>query len=214
MVTFFLIIIAICAYLLGGINGAIIASKYIYKSDVRKYGSGNAGLTNFYRIFGVTGVALVVAIDVLKSVIAMLIGMGLMSIVHEGRIGMIFAGFCLMLGHVYPVFYQFRGGKGVMCMAVLAYMLDWRIGLIVTAIFFVVLAFTRYVSLCSLTAGLCIPLLTWAFGKGGLEGLLVLFCYFLLVFEHRSNIMRLINHTESKISFGKRPERKLEEDDF
>ena len=214
MVTLFLVIIAICAYLLGGINGSIIASKYIYKSDVRKYGSGNAGLTNFFRIYGATGVALVVVIDVAKSVIAMLIGLGLMSIKGEGCIGMIFAGFCLMLGHVYPVFYQFRGGKGVMCMAVLAYMLDWRIGLIVTVIFFVVLAFTRYVSLCSLTAGLCIPLLTWMFGKGGLEGLLVMFCYLLLVFEHRSNIVRLVNHTESKISFKKKPEQKLEEDDF
>ena len=107
--------IAVFSYLLGGLNGAIIASKYVFHRDVRDYGSGNAGLTNFYRTFGAPGLAIVIGTDVLKTVIAVVAGGLIMGTQGAASTGQVFAGFCVMLGHIYPVFYGFRGGKGVLC---------------------------------------------------------------------------------------------------
>ena len=107
--------IAVFSYLLGGLNGAIIASKYVFHRDVRDYGSGNAGLTNFYRTFGAPGLAIVIGTDVLKTVIAVVAGGLIMGTQGAAATGQVFAGFCVMLGHIYPVFYGFRGGKGVLC---------------------------------------------------------------------------------------------------
>lgn len=213
MTVFLLVVIAIEAYVIGGINGSIIVSKYLYHKDVRNYGSGNAGLTNFYRVFGPFGVAMVLALDVIKSVVAILAGRLLLSIVGAPTVGVVFSGFCLMLGHVYPVFYGFKGGKGVLCGCVVTFMVKWWIGVVCLLVFFIVVLLTRYVSLGSmLGAGMFAPLV-WIAGLGGLEGLLALFCVLLLVFEHRSNIRRLISHTESRFDF-KHPERKIEKDNF
>ena len=107
--------IAVFSYLLGGLNGAIIASKYVFHRDVRDYGSGNAGLTNFFRTFGAPGLAIVIGTDVLKTVIAVVAGGLIMGTQGAAATGQVFAGFCVMLGHIYPVFYGFRGGKGVLC---------------------------------------------------------------------------------------------------
>ena len=104
--------IAVFSYLLGGLNGAIIASKYVFHRDVRDYGSGNAGLTNFYRTFGVPGLAIVIGTDVLKTVIAVVAGGLIMGTQGAAATGQVFAGFCVMLGHIYPVFYGFRCGRG------------------------------------------------------------------------------------------------------
>ena len=115
LATFLLCVTAVLAYLLGNLNGAIITSRLFYKKDVRNYGSGNAGLTNFYRTFGAAGVGMVIAVDVVKSILAISIGWALLAIVGEGTVGRIFAGFCLMLGHAFPVLYGFRGGKCALC---------------------------------------------------------------------------------------------------
>ncbi len=214
MATFLLIVVAIIAYFAGSMNGSIAASRFIYKKDIRQYGSGNAGLTNFYRTFGVVGLALVIVIDVAKSVLAILIGGWLMSIVGEATVGRIFAGFCLMLGHCYPAFDQFRGGKGALCGLVLTFMTDWRIGLIVTIIALLIIIFTRWVSLASMAGAVAYPLLVWIFGLGGIEGVVALFGALLLIFRHRENIVRLIQGKEPKLDFHPRPEKKIEDDEF
>ena len=116
--------IAVFSYLLGGLNGAIIASKYVFHRDVRDYGSGNAGLTNFYRTFGAPGLAIVIGTDVLKTVIAVVAGGLIMGTQGAASTGQVFAGFCVMLGHIYPVFYGFRGGKGVLCAETMLLMPD------------------------------------------------------------------------------------------
>ena len=213
MTVFLLIVIAIESYVIGGVNGAIIVSKFLYHKDVRNYGSGNAGLTNFYRVFGPFGVALVLGLDIVKSVVAVLIGKLLMGIVGAPTVGTVFSGFCLMLGHVYPIFYGFKGGKGVLCGCVVTFMVRWWIGALCLLVFFVVVIFTRYVSLGSMAGSIVFAPLVWIAGLGSLEGLLALFCALLLVFEHRSNIRRLINHTEPKFDF-KHPERRIEKDSF
>lgn len=208
MTTFFLIVIAIESYILGGINGSILVSRFLFHKDVRDFGSGNAGLTNFYRTFGTVGLVLVILVDVVKSVIAMLIGRGLMHIVGAPIVGVIFSGFCLMLGHIYPVFHHFKGGKGVLCACVMTFMVHWWIGLIILAVFALVLIFTRYVSLGSICGAILFAPLVWLSHAGGLEGLLGLFCALLLIFAHRENIVRLLNHKENKFDIKVNPKSK------
>ena len=214
LATFLLCVTAVLAYLLGNLNGAIITSRLFYKKDVRNYGSGNAGLTNFYRTFGAAGAGVVIAVDVVKSILAISIGWGLLAIVGEGVVGRIFAGFCLMLGHAFPALYGFRGGKCALCGVVLTFMTHPAIGLIVAVVAAVIVIFTRYVSLASIVGAAIYPLLVWIFGMGFIEGLVGLFAALLLIFQHRGNIVRLIQGKESRLKLGKRPEQKLEEDLF
>ena len=213
MIPAMLAAIAVVSYLLGSLNGAVIASKYVFHRDVREYCSGNAGLMNFYRTFGTPGLLTVLGTDVVKSLIAVLIGGAVMGIVEYPTVGKLFAGFCLMLGHIYPVFYGFRGGKGVVCAAVTLLCVDIRLGLLALVIFAVIVAFTRYVSLGSICAALVAPLGVWA-EFGGLCGWLCLFCTLLLVIKHRSNIRRLLTKTESKLELKKDLSNKFEDEDF
>ena len=204
MTVLFLIITAICAYFLGGLNGAIIISKYIYRKDIRKYGSGNAGLTNFHRTFGSAAALLVILIDILKTIIGVLIGGALIGVVGHKVIGQLFAGFCLMLGHIYPAFYGFKGGKGVLSAGTMILLIDWRVGLFCWAIFIVIVVFTRYVSLGSMLSSMSACAFMWMFGYPALEGTLALLCGLLVVVKHSSNIVRLLSGTENKLKFGKK----------
>lgn len=198
----FLVLTAFVSYCLGGINGAIITSVNYFKKDIRDYGSGNAGLTNFSRTFGEGHVVLVLFVDIVKTIIAVWFGGWLMGHMDLENIGMLFAGFCTILGHIYPPYYSFRGGKGSLCSGAFALMVDWRVGLICILIFVVIVIFTKYVSLSSIIGVLSFPIVLWCLGFTGLEGLLGLFCALVVVFAHRENIKRLINGTESKLSIG------------
>lgn len=202
MRTLLLILIAIVAYCLGGLNGAIITSRFVFHKDVRSYGSHNAGLTNFLRTFGPGSVAMVLGIDVIKSVIAVLLGGALLNIVGEKEIGQIFAAFCLMMGHILPVLYQFKGGKGVLCAGTFILVMDWRVGLICWAVFILVVILSRYVSVASMLSCLVAPIIMPMFDYSGLEVLLVLLCALLVVIRHGENILRLIGGTENQLSFG------------
>lgn len=213
MIPAMLAAIAVVSYLLGSLNGAVIASKYVFRRDVRDYGSGNARLTNFYRTFGVPGLLIVLGTDVIKSLIAVLIGGLVMDIVEYPAVGKLFAGFCLMLGHIYPVFYGFRGGKGVVCAGVTLLCVDFRVGVLVLVIFAVIVAITRYVSLGSICASLIAPLGVWA-EFGGLCGWLCLFCTLLIIVKHRGNIRRLLHKTEPKLVIKKDLSNKFEDEDF
>ncbi|MBQ8263490.1 MAG: glycerol-3-phosphate acyltransferase, partial [Oscillospiraceae bacterium] len=115
MRTLLLIIIAIVAYFCGGLNGAIISSRFIFHDDVRKHGSGNAGLTNFHRTYGTKGAAMVIAIDVLKSVIAVLVGGWLLKPFGYGAEGAVLGAVAVSLGHDFPALLGFKGGKGIVC---------------------------------------------------------------------------------------------------
>lgn len=194
-----LFLIAIISYALGSLNGAIIASKYIWKKDVRNYGSGNAGLTNFYRTFGIPGMVLVIIIDAVKCAIAVLLGGWLLGLVEYPTVGKLFAGFCVMMGHAFPALYQFKGGKGVLSAGVLVLMVDWRAGIICWLVFLACVIFTRYVSLGSVACALFFPLGLLIFGYTGIEILLGLFCALLLIFKHSANIGRLIAGKESRL---------------
>ena len=202
MIPFLLLIIAVVSYLLGGLNGAIIASKTLYRNDVRRHGSHNAGLTNYLRTFGPGGVAIVLLTDVLKSVVAVLFGGWLLGTQGFASTGKIFACFCLMLGHVWPVIYQFRGGKGVLCAGVGVLLVDWRMGLMCWGVFLACVLLTRYVSFGSICCSIFFPIGLIIFGYPWIDVVLALLCALLLICKHGKNIRRLLKGEESKFSLG------------
>jgi len=213
MKAFLLVVIALLSYFLGSLNGAIIISRFVYHKDIRRCGSKNAGLTNMLRTFGIPGAVMVFAVDVVKSLLAIAVG-ALLGIVDAKETGMLFAGFCLMMGHIYPMYYHFKGGKGALCGFVLFLMVDWRAGLCCLLAFLLIVALTRYVSLGSMASMILSPLFLMAFGHTGLNCVLALLCGLLVVFEHAENILRLIGGTERKLTWNtSRPTKADQEDE-
>ncbi|MCR5825829.1 MAG: glycerol-3-phosphate 1-O-acyltransferase PlsY [Oscillospiraceae bacterium] len=195
--------LAVLGYALGCANGAILTSKLFYHDDVRSHGSGNAGLTNFYRSYGAKLVLLVIAVDMLKAVVAVQLG----GVLLGGALGKYFMGFFCMLGHMFPAPYHFKGGKGILSSGTLLLCLDWRVALVSWGAFIVLVLLTRYVSLGSVAAAVLLPVTTffvyrsapdfpWIMLLGTLIGGMV-------TWAHRENIRRLLNGTENKFSFHK-----------
>ncbi len=214
-ITLLLILIAAIAYFLGGINGAIITSRYIYRRDVRASGSGNAGLTNFYRVFGAKGLAMVAVIDVGKGLLAALIGGWLLSLAGDyAEIGRSFAVFCLVLGHDFPVYYGFRGGKGILCGVAGAFIVDWRAGMICLLIFAIAVGTTRLVSLGSVLGTISYPVTLLSVGYTGLTVWLAFFAILLILIKHSGNIVRLIQGTEPRVDLRRNVTHKLDEEEF
>ena len=207
---FFLLMLAVAvpAYVLGSLNGAIIASFGIYRKDIRKYGSGNPGLTNFYRVFGKGGAVMVVLVDVAKTVVPVLVGGYLFGrfwdMVFFGRI---FAGFFVVLGHCFPVFYGFRGGKGVMAVGTILIVVDWRMALIAWGVFILIFLTTRLVSLGSILGSVTFPVVQYLWSIGGAKELIFSsLCALLLIIRHKDNLLRLLKGKESRFSFKKKKE--------
>ena len=197
---------AVC-YFLGCFNGAVIVSKYILRDDVRTHGSGNAGLTNFYRTFGGPLTAVVILCDVLKAVIAVLLGSWLFT--WEPMVGKYFAGLFCLLGHMFPCMFRFKGGKGILSGGTIALMMDWRIALVVWGGFLILTVLTRYVSLGSLWAGASFPFISWYCYSSNVRVVILAFlCGGLVVWQHRGNLKRLLNGTESKFSLHRKKEGK------
>lgn len=204
--TLYIALTVVAGYLLGSLNGAIIASKNVFKKDIRNFGSGNAGLTNFHRTFGVRGIVIVMLVDVLKTVLATLIGRLLSPLGgYDVSVGIMLAGFGVCLGHVYPIYYNFKGGKGILTGGTLAWMIDWRVGVCAWGIFLIFVIFTQYVSLGSIAAAITLAASVCIFIPSPTAKILALISAALIVFAHRENIKRLRNGTESKLSFGGRP---------
>ena len=186
---------AVIAYFCGCFNGAVIVSKYILRDDVRTHGSGNAGLTNFYRTFGGPLTVVVILTDVLKAVAAVLIASWLLG-------GTVFAkywaGLFCLLGHMFPCMFHFKGGKGILSGGAIAIMIDWRVALVVWGGFLVLAIATRYVSLGSCWAGASFPFATWFVYRDPVLLVLGIACGGLILWQHRGNIKRLLSGTESK----------------
>lgn len=188
----------VIGYLLGNLNGSVCVSAMMH-DDVRRHGSGNAGLTNFIRNYGAGRALLVILIDAGKAVLACLIGGLLLNRYNMYLEGTAIGGVALMLGHDFPALLGFKGGKGILSGLFVAIMLDWRIAVLILAVFAVAYFATRYVSLGSVLAAV-------AFGVGFValyrENLCVLLCGVfmgaLTVFMHRSNIQRLLKGEERK----------------
>ena len=198
---FFFVTIAFCAYLCGCFNGAVIVSKYILRDDIRTHGSGNAGLTNFYRTFGGFLTLVVILCDVLKAVVAIWIAADIVNTPAEAVIlAKYWAGLWCLLGHMFPCMFHFKGGKGILSGGTIAIMLDWRIALVVWGGFIVLVLLTRYVSLGSCWAGASFPFATWFVYQDTVLLALSILIGGLILYMHRANIHRLLTGTENKFS--------------
>ena len=200
-VAFLLFATAAAAYFLGCFNGAVIISKYILRDDVRNHGSGNAGLTNFYRTFGGPLTLAVILCDVLKAVIAVWLGTWLLGQATGWLVmSKYWAGVFCLLGHMFPCMFHFKGGKGILSGGTIAIMLDWRIALVVWGGFLVLAVVTKYVSLGSCWAGASFPFATWFVYQDAALLILSILIGGLILYMHRGNIHRLLTGTESKFS--------------
>ena len=198
----------VIAYLLGNLNGAVVISRLIAHEDVRTKGSGNAGLTNFTRNYGSASSVFVVLIDVGKAVLACLIGGLLLKQYGLYNEGVALGGLGVILGHDFPALLGFKGGKGILSGVTVALMLDWRLGLLVFAIFLAAYFLTHYVSLGSiLSAGSFGFFYAWAHPGRTFPIIVSLFLSALIVWMHRGNIVRLVKGEERKtnlLSKGKK----------
>lgn len=202
-------LICVLGYLLGGINGAILLSKLVEKDDVRRHGSGNAGFTNFFRNYGKRTSLLVILIDAAKAAVSCLLGGWLLGKYGLRTEGMLLGGLAATLGHDFPAFLGFRGGKGIVCGFATALVTDWRVGLILLAVFALVYFLTHYVSLASVLCALGFFVSFWLFCPGRPFVLILSGCLSALaIFLHRENIGRLVRGQERKTYFFKRGETK------
>lgn len=191
------------SYLLGCFNGSVMTSHFIIRDDVRQHGSGNAGLTNFYRTYGARYALCVIVCDMGKTVLACLIGGYLMHwVVGDWTLGLLIAGIGCELGHMFPVFFGLRGGKGILSGGVLVLLLDWRVALIAWGLFAVLWLTTRYVSLGSIAATASMPVsVFFLLGHNWLYTVLSAAIAALVIWCHRGNIQRLLTGTEKKFQW-------------
>ncbi len=209
--------VAVVSYALGCCNGAVMVSRGILKDDIRKHGSGNGGLTNFCRIYGGILSVLVILIDVLKAVVSVLVAGIIFAQLSPELVAMgkYWAGLCCILGHMFPITYQFKGGKGVMSSGAISLMIDWRLALVIWGSFLICVFLTKFISLGSCVGALAFPIASIFIFHEPVIIVLSIVMGGLVIFKHRGNILRLIKRTEPKFVFkwgSKNEEHKSEED--
>lgn len=205
--------VAVVSYFLGCFNGAVVVSRYILRNDIRNHGSGNAGLTNFYRVFGGPLTLVVILSDVVKAVLAVLFATFIARHISAELVPLAkyWAGAFCLLGHMYPCTFQFRGGKGILSGGAIAIMIginggaySWCIPLVVWGGFIILAVATRYVSLGSCWAGFSFPFASWFVYRDPLILLLAVIVGGLILWKHRGNMIRLVKGTESKFTLHKK----------
>lgn len=209
------IIVAIIAYLLGSINFSIIISKKMAGFDIREKGSGNAGTTNMLRAVGKKAAAITLVCDILKGVVAILVAILIGNIIknldnNAKAILVQLAGIFVIVGHTFPVFYKFKGGKGIATSLGILLMTNWQIGLICLVFALVLIALTKMVSVGSISAGILFPILVAFINQNYIIQtensnwsylIFSIIIALLVIFNHRANVQRILNGTENKISF-------------
>ena len=207
------IIMAMIAYCIGSVNFSVIISKKIAGFDVREKGSGNAGTTNMLRSVGKKAAAITLLCDIAKGIVAIAISMIIGNIMEETNQELLLqiAGIAVVIGHTFPIFFGFKGGKGVATSIGILLMSNWKIGLICFIFALVLMILTRMVSVGSCAAAILFPILTLFIndsytilteGKNGNTYFIYsVLLAVIVLYNHRSNIKRLLNGTENKISF-------------
>ncbi len=214
MTVFKFIAAALISYLLGSLNFSIIVSRKLAKRDIREYGSGNAGATNMLRTYGKKFAVLTMIGDILKVALAIMIaflifGEPVKMIFSFGEndsaitltLYKAFSGFFCVLGHIFPLYFNYRGGKGVAACTGMVILVDWRIALILFVIFVITVLISKWISLGSIVIALFFPILIFAFHRSLILTAVSLLFTAIVVIAHRENIKRILNGTENKISF-------------
>lgn len=199
-----ILVVAVIAYLIGSVNFSILLSRMISGKDIRESGSGNAGATNMLRTYGKKMGVITLLLDVLKGVIAILV----CRLVSDNEVLPYVAGVCVVLGHNFPLYFGFKGGKGVATSLGVVLMLDWKVGLIVGACAILIMAITRYVSLGSILGGaafIVIEIVKAIVTKNAnaVQLICIVIIGGLLIARHHANIKRLLNGTENKLGAKK-----------
>lgn len=206
------IIIAVIAYLIGSINFSIILSKKMAGFDIREKGSGNAGTTNMLRAVGKKAAVITLICDILKGVVSILIAVLAGKIVKnlDNALLVQLAGIFVIIGHTFPVFFKFKGGKGIATSLGVLLMTNWQIGLICLVFALVLIALTRMVSVGSIAAGILFPVLVAFINQNYIVPtsnsnwsylVFSIIIALLVIFNHRANVQRILNGTENRISF-------------
>ena len=211
-------LVCIVSYLIGSLNSAILTVYLVKHKDIRNYGSTNAGLTNVYRCFGAPCAAITLVADLLKGFVVVfgtrlvLFETGLFSAQeHDIMTACLIASLFAVLGHVFPIYYKFKGGKGILVAGTCMAAIDWRVFLCELLVFVVVVLITRYVSVGSIACCIGYPVFSIIMGifvhgseytylHAIVAGIIGVVC----LLRHIPNIKRLINHTENKFSFKKK----------
>ena len=212
------IIIAVVSYLLGSFNFSIIVSRFHAHQDIRESGSGNAGATNMLRTYGKKYAVFTMIGDILKVAVAVLIAFAILGAPYKYIFAISdsadtafkvilnkeFAGFFCVLGHIFPLYFNFKGGKGMAAATGMVILVDWRIALILFVIFVSVILISKWVSLGSITIAILFPILIFLFYKN--ITLVLVACLFttIVLIAHRQNIKRIFNGTENKIGSKKK----------
>ena len=205
------VVMAIIAYLIGSINFSVIISKKVAGFDVREKGSGNAGSTNMLRSVGKGAAVLTLLCDILKGVVAILIAIGIGNLVKDADKGLLvqIAGILVVVGHTFPIFFGFKGGKGVATSLGVLLITNWQIGLICLVFALILMALTRFVSLGSIGAAVLFPVLVlfihtnFTISEGSSYFVYSVILAAIVIFNHRANVQRILNGTENKLSFKK-----------
>lgn len=200
-------IMAIIAYLIGSVNFSVILSKKMAGFDVRDKGSGNAGTTNMLRSVGKKAAAITLICDILKGVVAILIAIAFGKIFKDANSALLvqIAGVAVILGHTFPIFFKFKGGKGVATSLGVLIMSNWQIGLICLVFALILILLTQMVSVGSIAAAVLYPVLTLFIPQNYIvPGNYLIYSIILaiiIIFNHRENVKRLLSGTENRISF-------------
>lgn len=208
------IIMAIIAYAIGSINFSVIISRKMAGFDVREKGSGNAGTTNMLRTVGKKAALITLVCDILKGVVSIVIALIVGKIAKEQSPAILVevAALAVVLGHTFPIFFEFKGGKGVATSLGVILLINWKIGLICLVFALTLMAITRMVSLGSISAAVLFAVLTLFVRDSYIGGIEFEFNFIifgillaaLVIFNHRSNLKRIIEGTENKLSFKKK----------
>ena len=222
----FVLLLIVGSYLFGSINSSIIISKLLYRDDIRKHGSGNAGMTNMLRTYGKGAAGLTLLGDMLKTALAIVLAGILFGFNYAGGLsvgdGLCYvAGLFAVIGHIFPIYYGFKGGKGVLATATMALILTPVPFLILLLLFVLIVWISKYVSLGSVTTAILYPVMLHGFftvmfseaqhTMPGLAAFSTIALACIIVWCHRGNLVRISNGTERKISFKKKPKAEEEE---
>lgn len=208
------IIVAVIAYLIGSINFSIILSKRMAGFDIREKGSGNAGTTNMLRAVGKKAAVITLICDILKGVVSILIAVLAGKIIKnlDNALLVQLAGIFVIIGHTFPIFFKFKGGKGIATSLGVLLMINWQIGLICLIFALVLMALTKMVSVGSIAAAILFPILVAFIDQNYIVPtsnsnwsylVFSIIVSLLVIFNHRANVQRILNGTENRLSFKK-----------
>lgn len=208
------ILIGVVSYLLGSLNFSIILSEVVKKKDIRKSGSGNAGATNMMRTYGIKAAVGTMLGDIFKVAIGIIVAFAILGVpmkyiftnpadaaeIQRVMLYKEFAGLFCVLGHIFPLYFKFKGGKGVAACTGMVIIVDWRIAFILFVIFVSVILISKWISLGSIVIAILYPVLIFVFYKNWILSLVALLFTAIVIIAHRENIKRLIKGEENKIS--------------